>query len=94
MLVHEAHSVLPERAWRERQRNLSAANLKVAPRIRRVKARQDLDQRRLPRTVLAEKAMHLAGSDFERSPIEGLLAPEGLAQVPKPKRGPMACSFY
>jgi hypothetical protein len=51
-----------------------------------VKPGQNLDQRRLAGTVLAEKAMHLAGSDFKRSPIEGLLAPEGLAQVPKPKR--------
>jgi hypothetical protein len=30
--------------------------------------------------------MHLAWRDFERSLVEGLLAPEGFAQVPEPKR--------
>ena len=86
MLVHEADAIFPEPARRERQRNICAADLQAASRVRRVKPRENLYQRRLARTVLAEEAVDLAGSDFKRSLIEGLLAPEGLAQVPKPKR--------
>jgi hypothetical protein len=86
MLMHEAHAVLPEFARRERQRNLRAADLEAASGVRRVKAGEDLDERRLAAAVLAQKAVDFAWSDFKRRVIEGLLAPEGLAEVPKPKR--------
>jgi hypothetical protein len=51
-----------------------------------VKPSKNLDERRLAGTVLTEEAVDFAWSDFKRSLIEGLLAPEGLAQVPKLKR--------
>jgi hypothetical protein len=86
MLVHEAHAVLAEFARRERQRNLCAADLEAASRVGRVKTGENLDERRLAATVLAQKAVDFAWSDFKRRVVEGLLAPEGLAQVPKPKR--------
>jgi len=86
MLVHEAHAALPEFARRERQRNVGAADLQTASWVWRMEPRQNLNERRLARTVLAEKAVHLARRDFERSLVEGLLAPKGLAQVPEPKR--------
>src|ERR1700722_18025676 len=86
MLVHEADAILSEFAGREGQRNICAANLQTASRVRRVKPRQNFNERRLATTVLTKKAMHLTRSDLERSLIESLLAPEGLAQVPKPKR--------
>src|ERR1700722_16062059 len=86
MLVHEAHAILPEFARRERQRNLGAANLQAASGARRVKVGQNFYKSLLTRTVLTGKAMHFAWRDFERSLVEGLLAPEGFAQVPEPKR--------
>jgi hypothetical protein len=84
--VHEADAILSEFAGREGQRNICAANLQTASRVRRVKPRQNFNECRLATTVLTKKAMHLPRSDLERSLIESLLAPEGLAQVPKPKR--------
>jgi hypothetical protein len=77
--VHKACSLLSERARRQRQGDVGPADLQAAPRIWGVEPRQNLDERRLARTVLAEKTVHLALSDHERSIVEGLLAPEGLA---------------
>jgi hypothetical protein len=54
MLVHEAYAIFSELARRERQRNICAANLQAASWVRRVKPRQNLDQRRLARTILTE----------------------------------------
>ena len=50
-----------------------------------MEARQNLDQRRLAGAVLAEQAVHLAFGDLERAAVEGLLAPEGLAEIPEAK---------
>ena len=86
MLVHEADTIFSELARREGKCNLCAADLQAAPRVRRVKAGENLDQRRFARAVLAEEAVDFAWSNFKRRVVEGFLAPEGLAQVPKPKR--------
>ena len=51
-------------------------------RVGVVVARQDLDERRLARAVVADEGVHLAGADVEVDVVERLGAGERLRQVP------------
>jgi hypothetical protein len=84
--MHEAHPMFSERPRRERQSDIGPLDPQTAPGVGWVEPREDLDKCRLPATVLTEEAVDLTLSDLERSSIESLLASEGLAQVPEPKR--------
>ena len=55
--------------------------LGVRARVGRVVRREQLDQRRLARAVLAHERVDLAGRDVERDVVEGPGAGEGLREV-------------
>ena len=60
---------------------LDAADSNGGAGIRRIDAGNDLDQRRLARTVLADQTMDLAAGDAPFDLIERLGAAEALADV-------------
>ena len=55
------------------------------PLVGTVGAGDHLDQRRLPRAVLAHQRVHLARAQVERHPLEGLHAGERLADARQPQ---------
>ena len=58
-----------------------AAQHRLGPRLGRVVARKDLDQRRLARAVLAQQCVHLAPAQLQTDLIEGALALEDLREA-------------
>ena len=83
MLVDEGQPEPLGRACRQRQRHTLAVDQQFRARLRRMKAREDLDQRRFAGAVLAEEAQHFARHDIERDVVERLRAAETLREMPQ-----------
>ena len=81
MLVDEAQAMLAQRAWRDRKADFLSVDPQLRAGIGRVEPRQNLDEGRFARTVLAEQTVHLAASDLQADPVERLHAAETLRQV-------------
>ena len=88
MLVDEAQAMLAQRAWRDRKADFLSVDPQLRAGIGRVEPRQNLDEGRFARTVLAEQTMHLAASDLQANPVERLHAAEALRQVGEPQNRP------
>src|SRR5262245_59481517 len=81
ILVHEAH---PVHAWlprAKRQRDMASPNHERCSLVGVMKTGQDLDERRLSRTVLTEEAMDLPGSNVEVDRAQHGAARERLGEV-------------
>ena len=65
ILVHEADPETHRLARGQRQRDLGTLDLQTCAGVGRVIAREDLDQRRLPRAVLTDQAMDAAAREVE-----------------------------
>jgi hypothetical protein len=81
MLVHEGNAEPQEIARLQGQRHRLSANPQHSARLRFVEPGQNLDEGRFARTVLAEKAMHLAGLDRERNVVERQGSAKALRQM-------------
>ena len=81
MLIDGADAVV-ERGARARDSGLAAANLNRA-RIRALHARENRDQRRLARAVLAEQRVNFPRVDGERNFVVGNDSGEALRDVPQ-----------
>ena len=66
ILMHEAHAEAAEIAGLERQMHGLAVEFEATAGVGSMKAGEDLDQRRLARSVLAEQAVDFARHDRER----------------------------
>ncbi len=62
----------------------------TVPRVGPNQPAEDVDQRRLPRAVLAQEGVDLPASEREIDPLEGMDAPEPLGHAPQREEGPVA----
>jgi hypothetical protein len=73
------------RCWRAQGKLHLAAPEPDAAGVRRLVAAQDLDERRLTRSVLADEPVYLAGADLQIDSGECVDAAEALDQAGDPK---------
>ena len=94
VLVNEGQPQVAERARFQGKRHRPAVESQFGPWIGSVEAGHDLDEGRLPRTVLAEEAVDLALCHIEGDALEGACAAERLDQIADRQRGESgACPF-
>ena len=86
MLMDKSEPERERGPGRDRHRRRLAVHDELGARFWRVKSRQDLDQRRLTRAVLAQKPVHFARHDVESDVIERESAPEALGKVSNGER--------
>jgi hypothetical protein len=76
--MDEAQSQLAGPAGSQGKPHRPIADRKLSTGMRRVVARQDLDQRRLPGPVLSDQAVNLGARDTYRRIVERAGSTEGL----------------
>ena len=81
VLMHEADPVPSELARLQGQLDLVVVDQQPAARVGRVVASENLDQRRLARTILAEQAVDLAPHDLQAGSGQCPLPTEGFREV-------------
>src|SRR5262249_40797524 len=78
--MDETDAMFSQRPWADGQPDAAAVDDDQRLAISVVKARQDLDQRRLARPVLAKQAMHFAMADSQTDFVERFDAAEALVE--------------